>query len=231
MTVEDLLRQIQPDLSTIAALFALLLLFLRLFWIFLTYEKSIREENIIRLQELLSNQKDVLITEPLEKELQKNLEFGYRYAVSKLYHIEFNPLSKKMEKTVIQNNEEIVKKMAELKTDDLFKEMSADRLSSKTGDDLFLFLEKRYQKTTLFISKYQKTKFFCRVTWAACVFLAILCALGVGLVINSNVPLFYLWMFLFVETLIIGIVSFTGLFYFRYRLTNDWERLKIYGEQ
>ncbi len=231
MTVEDFLGSVQPNLTILAALFGALFLFLKLFWHFLSYEKELREENLNRVKDLLSNSLDIQIVEPLQKELGNNIMLGYRYAVSLFYPKSYNPSTQQKDHTLIVDNGTNVAEIANKDLTEIVANLSGQNVAQKTGQDLFIFLEKRYQKTAVFIAQYEKIKFCCRMTWSSCLILGLLSAVGMPVyLIHDNLLLIHFWIFTSASIAILGLYFFTKLFWCRHNLIKDWEKLKIYGE-
>ncbi len=235
MTTAQFLQQIQPNLTVITALFAFLILFVKLFWFFLGYEKTLREENLSRLQDLVNNEQDVQIVKPLQDELSKNIELGYNYAISLFYLKQFNPTTGTYEYKIVDDDDQI-KLIVGKSPKDVINDLSGQGIAQKTGQDLFLYLEKRYQQTSVHVLKYNKTKSYCQKTWIYCIILAILCIVGIVIFIAADNQVGTLntvvnfWTFSILLVFAYGISSFVQLFYHRHRLIKDWEKLKIYGE-
>jgi|ERR1043165_1000262 hypothetical protein len=230
MTLEEFLQAIQPNLTVFACLFAFLILFIRLFWFFLKYETTIRDENLTRVKDLLSNSLDVQIVKPLQEELGRNIELGYKYAVDLFYPKEFDPTTQSKQRKLIVEDGDNLQKIANMDTTEIVQNLSGQGIAQKTGQDLFIFLEKRYQKTAIFVAQYEKTKGHCRATWISCLFLAFLTVIGIVLCISENDLFLHLWIFVVMLTFVIGVVSFVLLFACRHKLIKDWEKLQIYGE-
>lgn len=231
MTLEEFLRQIQPNLTKLAALFAFLLLFIRLFWFFFKYENTLRDQNIARLQELVSKEADIQIVKPLQEELRKSIELGYKYAVSLFYPKVFNRETSQKENKLIENNPDLIEPIVSKEADDIIRDLSGQSITQKTGQDLFIYLEKRYQQTGKQIKKYDLIKSYCRKTWICCLILSVFCIAGIFILVSPNVPSSYFnfWCYVSITTILYGLYSLISLFHQQKLINDEWEKLKIYG--
>lgn len=233
MPLEDFLQQIQPSLTKLAALFALLVLFIKLFWFFFSYENNLRTQNIARLQELVSREAEIQIVKPLQDELRSSIELGYKYAVSLFYPREYNSQTNQYENRLIENDSATIDSIVSKNAEDIITNLSGQAITQRTGQDLFIYLENRYQKTGKQIRKYDLIKSYCKKTWIACLLLAIFCIVGICILVAPNAPtsFFNFWAYISLSTGVYGLYSIICLFHHQKLINDDWEKLKIYGSE
>ncbi len=241
MNIDQFLKLISPNFTLYGVLLTFGFLSFNAFKIFWKYEKDLREENFSRIKDILGSFRRRYIEQIVRDKLIESMKIAYTNAFSSLIKdIYSSPKIEngKMVQELLVNDDElkgIIAQAALTKRKEDLQEYAGkdvdEFFSAASGDELFSKLDLLYEQKNALSKQYSKACMICGISSYSFLFLSIILYFGI-LQILGKWPnwLLFLWCYLSIQALFIGITSSICLELCRRGLIRRWEELQLYDK-
>ena len=236
MDAQEILEAIRPGLTLYAVLVTFAIVAFKIAAYFWQYEKTLAEEMVDRVRELMATFRQTYVEPIISKKLKDGINAAYDLSLSSLLAdiYEQKRTSDGFEEELLP--QEQLQSILALETiQDRFDKMKADDdsleefFSSKSGLDFFEKLDAAYQRQQGIARRYRKVRHACVRSSYAFLAIAVVCLLNLVQILWPWPQLLsHFSVFVFVSALAYGIFQFACLESGRRRILTLWEEKQFH---